>query len=65
MDDDRKDIHMMVAIQSRKQHESDDETVSSVFIRDPAVDMIDIVHGSFDFMTTSHRSLRGHWDRGF
>ena len=49
MRDDRKSISMMVATQRGDQDKSANKVVSKGLIRGPAVDMIDVLHGSFDF----------------
>jgi len=45
-------IYMLVAIQPGKEQDFADEIAELGLIRDPAVDKIDFVHGSFDFIVT-------------
>jgi hypothetical protein len=54
MNDDSNRTFVMVATQRGMQHESGNEIVSFPgMIRGPAVDMIDVIHGSFDFIAFS------------
>jgi hypothetical protein len=43
---------MLVAIQPGKEQDFADKVMSLGLIRDPLVDKIDFVHGSFDFIIT-------------
>jgi hypothetical protein len=54
MDDDSNRTYVMVATQRGTQQEVGNEIRSFPgMIRGPAVDMIDVIHGSFDFITFS------------
>ncbi len=52
MDDNTNHVYVLVAIQPGKEQDFADEVVSMGLIRDPLVDKIDFVHGSFDFIIT-------------
>ncbi len=52
MSDSENRIYMLVAIQPGKEQDFADEIASLGLIRDPTVDKIDFVHGSFDFIIT-------------
>jgi hypothetical protein len=49
---DNNRVYMLVAIQPGKEQDFADEVASLGLIRDPLVDKIDFVHGSFDFIIT-------------
>jgi len=50
--DDTNHVYMLVAIQPGKEQDFADKVMSLGLIRDPLVDKIDFVHGSFDFVIT-------------
>ncbi len=52
MDDDSNRAYMLVAIQPGKQQEFADEIMSLGLTQDTAVNSIDFVHGTFDFIIT-------------
>jgi hypothetical protein len=58
MGEDCNRAYVMVANRPRKQQVFADEIMSKGLIRGPAVDMIDLVHGSFDFISHSEGSPR-------
>jgi hypothetical protein len=53
MSDDYKRTYVMVANRPGKKQVFSDKGLSKGLIRGPAVDMIDMVHGSFDFISHS------------
>jgi hypothetical protein len=53
MGDDYKHNYVMVANRPGKKQVFSDKVLSKGLIRGPAVDMIDMVHGSFDFISHS------------
>ena len=52
MDEDTNHVYMLVAIQPGKEQDFADKVMSLGLIRDPTVEKIDFVHGSFDFIIT-------------
>jgi hypothetical protein len=58
MGDDGNRAYVMVANRPGKQQGFADEIMLKGLIRGHAVDMIDIVHGSFDFISHSEGSPR-------
>ena len=57
MNDDNDRVYVLVVIQPGKEQDFADEIASLGLIRDPKVDKIDFVHGSFDFIITFNGPL--------
>jgi hypothetical protein len=52
MTNENNRMYVLVAIKPGKEQDFADEIAKLGLIRDPAVDKIDFVHGSFDFIIT-------------
>ena len=52
MTDENNRMYVLVAIKPGNEQDFADEIAKLGLIRDPAVDKIDFVHGSFDFIIT-------------